>query len=399
MNEVIPVSVDRADRAVDFDPLDPVLAADLWERSRYLRDECPVAWSESHGGFWVINRYHDVFAAGKSWQDYTTTHGAAPVRFDNELFDMVPLETDPPFHREIRAMLSPFFTAEAIEAKESLVHQIVRDLLEPCLTGEQVDFAAGFTGILPAMVIFQTHFQQDTAQIKGVLEVLHRLFSAPQDAGEIVPELLGWCASLLVHARTVGDRDSMLGTIAHAEQLGEFELTDKVRTEIVWQLTMAGLDTTTGGLANITMQLTDPALRQRLRQADRETLERAIHEFLRIEAPVPTGGRTLTRDLEVAGCPMRKGDFVLLNWAAANRDERFFPDPDRLDLTRGNAARHLSFGAGVHRCLGRHLATTELRFVIQELSQLSTLEVETSGIAYRPGFVRAPEPLLVKAAR
>jgi cytochrome P450 len=389
----------RSERTVEFDPLDLELSRDLWERSRHMRDECPVAWSESQGGFWVMSRYEDVFAAAKSWKNFTTTKGAAPVRFDNELFDMVPLETDPPFHREVRDLLSPFFTAETIAAKEPLIGQIVRDLLDPCLTDKPVDFTAAFTGILPAIVIFQTHFDQDPAQVGAVLKVLTRLFSAPQDAGEIVPELLGWCSSLLDGARARGERDTMIGTIAHAGPLGEFELTDKLRTEIVWQLTMAGLDTTTAGLANLTMRLADPALRERLRGADRETLDRAISEFLRFEAPVPTGGRTLTRDLEVEGCPMSEGDFVLLNWASANRDERVFPDPDTLDIDRPNAVRHVSFGAGVHRCLGRHLAAAELRFVIQELSQLARLDVETDGIVYRAGFVRAPEPLIVTASR
>jgi cytochrome P450 len=400
MSDASPGAAGRTERMVDFDPLDTTLAQDLWERSRRLRDGCPVAWSDSHGGFWVINRYDDVLAAGKSWQDYTTTHGAAPVRFENDLFDMVPLETDPPFHREVRALLSPFFTAEAVAGKEPMIRQIVRDLLDPCITGEQVDFTAAFTGILPATVIFQTYFNQDTAQIKGVLEVLHRLFSAPQDARVIVPELLDWCSSLLARARLRGETDTLLGAIAHAERVGEFGLTDKIRTEIVWQLTMAGLDTTTAGLATVTMRLAaDPSLRRRLRDAGRGTLDRAISEFLRFEAPVPTGGRTLTRDIEVQGCPMKQGDYVLLNWAAANRDERFFPDPDRLDIERGNAARHLAFGAGVHRCLGRHLASAELRFVIQELSGLSRIDVVTEGVVYRAGFVRAPEPLLVTATR
>jgi cytochrome P450 len=164
---------------------------------------------------------------------------------------------------------------------------------------------------------------------------------------------------------------------------------------------MAGMETTAAGLGNIAYHLAvDPSLRESLRGADDETLARAVDEFLRRDPPVPLAGRTLTRDVELRGCPMRAGDRIMLNWAGASRDPEVFPDPDTLDFGRENVAKHSSFGAGVHRCMGNHLARRELKAAIRAIAGLGTFDlVEGAEVNWRPAFARGPAALPVRCAR
>ena len=141
-------------------------------------------------------------------------------------------------------------------------------------------------------------------------------------------------------------------------------------------------------------------LRTSLRDADDHMIDRAVEEFLRYESAVPTGARTLVRDVEMSGCPMKAGDRVLLNWAAANRDPAKFANPDELDFARENISGHVAFGAGIHRCLGNHLARREMTASLKAIVALGRFEVEPGFVPeYRPSFARGPESLPVSIAR
>jgi cytochrome P450 len=108
----------------------------------------------------------------------------------------------------------------------------------------------------------------------------------------------------------------------------------------------------------------------------------------------------LTDDVEMSGCPMKGGDRVLLNWAAANRDPGQFPNPDTLDFDRDNTSSHVAFGAGIHRCLGNHLARREIKASIRAICALTTFEAEPGFTpSYRPAFARGPISLPVRLAR
>jgi cytochrome P450 len=164
---------------------------------------------------------------------------------------------------------------------------------------------------------------------------------------------------------------------------------------------MAGMETTMGGLASIAMHLsTDEQLRASLKGATDAELGKAVDEFLRFDTPVPTAGRTLTTDTELRGCPMHAGDRVLLNWAAANRDPEQYPNPDVLDIKRTNSTSHVAFGAGIHRCLGNHLARREIKAAVSAISELSRFELEPGfEVKFRPSFARGPIALPIHLAR
>ena len=167
----------------------------------------------------------------------------------------------------------------------------------------------------------------------------------------------------------------------------ELTLSEKQRIEITYLMVVPGIDTTASALGNIGYHLaTDPELRARLREAAAAQLDLA--------------GRTLTEGVEMGGCPMAAGERVMLNWLAANRDPAAFTDPDELDVTRDNAGKHLAFGAGLHRCLGSHLARREIRITIEELCRLTTFELPPgTEVQYRSGFTRGPLAVPVRCAR
>ncbi|WP_168214978.1 cytochrome P450 [Mycolicibacterium sp. ELW1] len=390
---------------VDFNPLDLELADDFWPRVNALRETCPVVFSTAHWsaedtGFWVINKYQDVMDAAVNWNVFSSAEGAAPVQFDLDILRMVPLETDPPLHRGVRKALNPLFTPEALAAAEPSIRATVDRLIDNCVQQSPADFIAGFTSQLPPIVFFESFLDQKSADIGWVLEVLDVLLTQPDRALEVAPKLFMFCIELLQKRRDEGRTDDLAGVIAHLGT-GEFddglELDDRTRMETLNMAIMGGMETTMGALAGIARILsTDNDLRESLRGADDKVLDKHVEEFLRLESPVPTAGRTLTADTEVRGCPMRSGDRILLNWAAANHDPEKFPDPDTLDFNRPNGSAHLAFGAGIHRCLGNHLARRELKAAVRAISELSVFQLQPGyEVKYRPAFARGPIALPV----
>jgi cytochrome P450 len=390
----------------------PDLVADFWPRTNALREKCPVGWSEQpwsefDEGFWFLNTFEDAQKAGANWRLFSSANGAAPMQFDLDIMRMIPLETDPPMHREIRKALNPFFTQEAMKAQDGPVAAIVDRLMDRCLKAAEegpVDFIAEFTRQLPPLVFFEQFLGQREDDIGWILEVLEVLLSYPEKALEVVPRLLFWDADLLNSRVAEGRRDDMAGIIAHLGlegEEGDLVLDERERVETLNLMMLAGMETTMGGLGSVAISLARvPEVRRELAEADEETLERAVDEFLRLESPVTGAARTLTADTELRGCPMKGGDRVFLNWAAANRDPQQFPNPDQLDFQRENAASHVAFGAGIHRCLGNHLARREVKAMIRAVCKLSVFEMEEGfEPTFRASMARGPYSLPVRMAR
>lgn len=388
-----------------FEPFDQDLANHYHDRIGAIRERCPVLWSDAHwsekgAGFWVLTRYEDVNAAGQNWQLFSSAQGAAPVQFDLDVFRMIPLETDPPVHRNIRRVLTPFFVPEALKRADAGIRALVRDLLDECARRSPCDFITDFTVTLPARVFFEIFLGEDPKEIAWIIEVIDILFAKPEAAAEKAPELLGWCATVLETRRAEGRTDDVLGAVAHAGNESDFTMTDMDRIMTVMLLILAGMETTATALGHVGYRLaSDPGLRAQLASVDEAQLDRAVDEFLRLDSPVPAAGRTLTDDTEIKGCPMHKGDRVFLSWLAANSDPAVFPDPERLDLTR-DASKHVAFGSGQHRCLGSHLAKRELRYAIEEICKFQTFDlVPGTEVTYRAGPARGPAALPVTIAR
>ncbi|HEX9833896.1 MAG TPA: cytochrome P450 [Mycobacterium sp.] len=395
---------------VEFFPLDPAAHNDFWQTNTSLRERCPVGWNNSiwsmtePPGEWIVNDYGHAMDAATQWETFSSADGVSAVQIPLDMVRLIPVELDPPKHREIRKHLNPFFTPAALAANDAEIADIVADLMEQCLAAAgPVDFVAEFTAKLPPIVFLSRGFlDQEADQAEVLLSLVNILLTNPELTLEAAPKLLAWCGELLEARRAEGRSDDLAGVIAHMG-FGEDDLvmTERERVETLNLAVMAGMETTMGGLGAVAWQMAiRPDLRAELRDADERGLDRAIEEFIRFSSPVPSEGRTVTRDVEFGGCPMKTGDRVLLNFAAANLDPKQFPDPLTIDIHRPNVASHLAFGAGIHRCLGAHLARREIKASLKAICALSQFELEAGHeMQWRAAFARGPVALPVRLAR
>jgi len=394
---------------VDFGPLDQRFHDDYWNTLTQLREGCPVGWSTSQwstakSGQWVLNTHCEVMAAATNWRTFSSADGVAVFQFPLDVLRLIPVETDPPLQRDIRNALNPLFTPNALgQSVDGEISRIVNRLMTECLERDgPVDLVASFTAKLPPLVFGPAFLDSTEEEGNRLLELVNTLLTRPELVMEAAPKLLAWCAELLESRRAEGRREDLAGLIAHMG-FGEdgLKLDEKQRVEIINFVVMAGMETTSGGLgASAWLLATRPDLRERLRTADERTVDRAIEEFLRFASPAPLLSRTLTRDTEVQGCPMRTGDRVLLNWAAANLDPKQFPNPLVVDIDRANVASHVAFGAGIHRCLGAHLARHEIKAMVRAVAELSEFRlVPGAEIAWRASMARGPVALPILMAR
>ena len=210
----------------------------------------------------------------------------------------------------------------------------------------------------------------------------------PGAAIDASTEIHEYLAALLAR-RQQEPRDDLLTFLLTAEVDGE-PLSDAERLGIAQLLLIAGIDTTANTLAHALLYLSEDAeARERLAR-DRLLMTTAVEEFLRIYAPVSLvrGART---DTEVAGCPIPEGTPVFLSIPSANRDERRFSDAEDIVLDREHNA-HIAFGAGVHRCLGAHVARMELRVGLEEfLAAVPDFRLaDREAVSWKPGPIRGP---------
>lgn len=375
------------------------------EQMNEIRQRCPVAWSDGYwsekdSGFWLLTSYKDVREAALNWQLFTTEQGANPVQQDLDVFRMVPLETDPPLHTNIRSKLAHFFSAAALNQYDDKIRKIINETLDDCIAQSPVDFARKFSLAIPSRVFFELFLGEDEKDIGWIIDLSQNMIAKPETAAEGAPKLLQWCAEVLKERRRQGRTEDIIGVVAHMGNEPDFTMNEKERVETFNLLIMAGMETTANGIsAMVHTMATNPAIRAKLAGADANTIKKAVDEFLRYSSPVTAAGRTLTGETESLGCPMHKGERVTLSWTAANRDPEVFQNPDVLDLDR-NASQHLAFGHAHHKCLGMHLANREMRLVIEEVCKLKTFElVPGTEIKYRTGVQRGIVSLPIICAR
>ena len=361
-----------------FDINDPALAGDPWREFSTLRDACPVFHSENVG--WVLTRYDDVRAASRDYESFRSDWGPkapAPrnvprVRETDEpgsgfsygSFPVLPIETDPPLHGLYRSLLQPMFTGPAIERGWGEdIRGIADDLVGAFVAAGGGDFVSGvalpMSGLAVASVLGIAPDQREEFQRRALL-LARDTGPAVEFLDEAIESAQGGAFEVLRTAEVDGR------LLTREEKLGYGLI-----------LTHAGWETTAGTLATMALRLVEqPSLREAM-LADPGLLATAPDEFIRVDPSVAGLWRTAAHDLEVGGCPIGRGEKVLLLWGAANRDPEAFEAPDEVRLDR-RPNRHLSFGDGVHRCLGAALARAEILAVLQRLLAAPPLELDPS---------------------
>jgi cytochrome P450 len=359
-----------------YDPYDFEIDADPYPVWKRLRDEAPLYYNEKYA-FYALSRWDGVDKCLLDWGNYSSAKGSV-LELIRSGFPIPPgsiIFEDPPTHGTHRGILSRVFTPRKMAAVEPKVRAFCADALDPLVGSGGFDFIADLGAQMPMRTIGMLLGipEQDQEAIRDRIDESLRLEEGQgpdlttkeiDSQGELFAEYIEW--------RAQHPSDDLMTELL----LAEFEDPDGVvrrltREEVlnfVNLLAAAGNETTTrliGWTGKILAE--HPDQRQEL-VVDRSLVPNAIEEVLRYEAPSPVQARYVMADVEHHGQTVPRGSAIVLLNGSANRDERHFPHGDEFDIHR-DIGRHLSFGYGIHLCLGAALARLEGRVALDEVLQ------------------------------
>jgi cytochrome P450 len=359
---------------INYDAYDRAIAADPHPVWRRMREEAPL-YRNQRFDFWALSRFHDVLDASVDVETYSSAKGTVLEMMGKPLPLQPMIFMDPPEHDRLRALVSRAFIPRRIASLEPAIRQIVRGYLDPQVGGKGFDFVADFGAKVPMMVISSMLGvpEEDREHIRELTDQsLHREPGETDSiarTGPIHAQIAGHFMGYL-NERRKRPSDDMMTDLLQAEFEDEAgakrRLSDIELLAFILLISGAGNETVARLLGFAGAALASfPKEREKL-AAQPGLIPNAIEELLRFEAPLQTLARTTTRDVEAYGTVIPKGARVGLVWASANRDERRWHEPERLDITR-EPARHVAFGEGIHHCIGAPLARLEARVAFEEL--------------------------------
>jgi cytochrome P450 len=283
---------------------------------------------------------------------------------------LIPLQIDPPHHRNYRKLLDPIFAPRQIALLEGQTRELVRELIGAVADQGGCNFHAAVAEPLPSTVFLQllglpVSRAQEFVRLKD--GIIRPPVSTHEERVEYTSEVGREIYAVLQEAideRTEQRSDDFLSMFLDAEVDGH-RLTNDDVLDIGYLFFLAGLDTVTASLDCMLAYLAQHDGQRRRLVEHPSLLHHAIEEMLRWETPVQAVVRITTEDTEVGGCPIAAGRVVTVMLGSANTDERAWPDHDTVDFDRAEN-RHIAFGGGAHRCLGSHLARMELRATLDE---------------------------------
>lgn len=351
----------------------------------------PTTIANKNGGFWAVTRFADIVEIEKDPATFSSTGGPAfpytNLSPEHPSVDMI-MCTDPPRHNYLRRAAAKGFAPRIVAKFEPWVREVVTQAIDAVEGRPEFDYVEEFARTIPAYVI-ATVLGAPREDRQYLVELLTDFFDAAQHfedleegqgtADRVIP-LMGQLtdyAAKMQQVKLADPGDDMFTELSRCVERGEINQAEYLQ----WMFVMiaAGFETTHTTIGqSMRMYLEDPQVAALTDQAVAEgRTDRLVDEYLRTISPVMQMARTATRDLTFAGQQIRKDDVVVLYYAAANRDPAVFSDPDRFDPSRPETDL-LSFGTGVHRCLGAHLAKLELQILWEELHKRA-VKLELAG--------------------
>ena len=367
----------------DFDLFDESLQEDPYLQLDAIRESCPLAFSEKNGGHWIVSRFDDVRDVLRDTRLFSSRQPAiGPLAsYGKEDWDAPPNLTrlDPPLHGRYRKIVAPLFSQKRVEGLQSAAEVLAAELLD-AFDSDRFEFMEAFAipytcrlflglmGIPIQDLIFILE-QRDAILHPSLFEAGERISRARDASMALLSYVDGLVSSRPAsgftrhHDGTPADLD-LLDTLRTARFEDGSQLTSRDIAALATQILLAGIDTTATALGNlVTRFATDVSLRELAWSAPE--LGRVVEEGLRLE-PLIYGARLVTESCVVAGTTVGEGAVLLLT-GAANRDPRKYEEASCFRPDRSNLTDHLSFGFGVHKCLGMHLARMELRTAIEAI--------------------------------
>ncbi|MCX5046381.1 cytochrome P450 [Aldersonia sp. NBC_00410] len=396
------------DPALDvyYDPYDLDIDDNPYPAWARMRVEAPLYYNEKYN-FYALSRYDDVAPALPDWQTYRSGRGTtADMLFSGlEVPPGILLWEDPPIHDLHRRLLSRVFTPRRMLAVEDLVRGFCSRALDPLRDTDGFDFVVDLGAFMPMRTIgyllgipeeAQEHIRDITDKS---INVGRREEGSADISMEIFAESMGAFAEY-IEWRATHPSDDLMTELLNAEIEEEDGTRRRLdRNEVLAYTAMiagAGNETTARLIGFMGRLLGDHPDQRHELVADPSLIPSAVEESLRIEPPSPVQARYVARDVEHHGHTVTEGSYMLLLNASANRDATRFTDPDRFDIHRKEG--HLSFGQGIHFCLGSSLARLEARVAFEEvLKRWTDWDVDHANVRMgHTSSVRGPAQMPVR---
>ena len=390
------------DSRLYYDPYDVDINADPYPTYARLRDEAPIYHNERYD-FWFLSRHEDVQKALVNWRVFTSTHSDILdiMKANIKLPKGVVMFEDPPVHTAQRGLLSRVFTPKRMAQLEDQVRSYCISCLDPLVGSDGFDIITELGTMLPMRVIGMLLGIPEQDQVAVRNKTDENLRTKPgkpmvivEDAvanGEMFADYIDW--------RAQHPSDDLMTVLLNAEFEDEAGVTRTLTRQEVLTYTSvlagAGNETTgrlIGWLAKVLAEHPD---QRRAVVEERALIPNVIDETLRFEPTGHATARYVTEDIDYYGTTVPAGSPILVSMASANRDPRRFENPDVYDIYRKDV-QHLTFGYGLHFCLGSHLARLEGRVALDELlNRWPEWDVDYSGIKLAPtstvrGWERMP---------
>lgn len=353
--------------------MDASMAANPQPTFKMLRDEMPVLSMDigSSPGV-LLSRKEEIDFALRHTEIFSSSIDAVDLKNKRP---MIPLQIDPPDHKKYRKLLDPIFAPRKMAAMDEEVAKLVNHLIDGFVERGEVDFAKEFSVPFPSEVfltLLGLPMEELDTFLKmkdGIIRPEHVTGTAQGSAKaqayqqEIADSVYAYFDKVL-DEREKEPKDDLLSRFLGAEVEGD-RLTREDILDICFLFLIAGLDTVTATLdCMFSFLAQNPDHRHQIVE-NPDIIPNAVEEMLRWETPVMMVSRVAVEDVELAGCPIHKGDHTIVAIGSANCDEAEFEDAHEVRFDR-EVNRHIAFGGGIHRCLGSHLARLELRVALRE---------------------------------
>jgi cytochrome P450 len=368
-------SADR-DAATVLNPDTYVVGAPFDALAR-LRSDSPVHPVSLPGlpRAWLLTRHADVRMVSRDTETFSSRMGNTLVEVDMGPNSAMLPGIDPPRHVRMRKLINQGFTARNVQRLEPHMRMVARNIVADITEKGEFDAVPDISAEMSLQVI---------ADVLGVpaedrLEVFRwsnaigslgiedpDYAPTPEALGQAAAEMFSYCGELVAHRRKNGLTDDILSALLAAEVDGQKLNRDQLN-EFFMLLAIAGNETTRNTLSHGILALSGHPEQRALLARDHAAIKPAVEELLRWSTPVMHFRRTVTRDVEIGGQLIPEGDWVLMHYLSANRDEDIFERSGEFDVTRPDAGHAAFGGGGTHFCLGAQLARLELRVMLEEL--------------------------------
>jgi len=401
----------------DINPLNANLFAEnRWQdHFERLRKEDPVHFNEidSAGRYWSVTKYDDIKTVSSNWETFSSAHGItlgfpvnsnAPVFFQQSSPAFI--SQDPPGQTEQRKTVRPSVAPRNLARLEPLIRQRTCEVLDSLPEGETFDWV-DTVSIELTTAMLATLFDFPFEDRRKLTRWSDIVFAIPQPGGVVesqtqkrneMMECVTYFSELWEDRKKRGEGTDLVSMLVHGEATKHMGAAEHLGNLLL--LIVGGNDTTRNTMSGSVYALNQFPDQYDKLMANPGLVQPLVPEIIRWQTPLAYMRRTATRDCELGGKPIRKDDQLLMWYLSGNRDEDVFENGDALDIERANASHHLSFGYGVHFCMGSRLAEMQLRVLWEEILQrFERIDVQEEPARTLSSFVKGYTHLPVVVTR